>query len=37
LSVAIGNMERYSNLDLRKNLPESDEIDYLLNEESSSV
>ena len=37
LSVAIGNMERYNNLDLRKNLPESDEIDYLLNEESSSI
>jgi hypothetical protein len=37
LGVAIGNIERYNNLDLRKNLPESDEIDYLLNEESPSV
>ena len=37
LSVAIGNIERYKNLDFRRNLSESDEIDYLLNEESSSA
>jgi hypothetical protein len=37
LGVAIGNMERYNNLDFRKNLLESDEIDYLLDEESSNA
>ena len=37
LSVAIANMEVYNNLYSRRNLSESDEIDYLLNEESSSV
>lgn len=37
LSVAIANVEAYNNLDSRRNFSESDEIDYLLNEESSSV
>ncbi len=37
LRVAVANIEAYKNLDSRRYLSESDEIDYLLNEESSGV